>query len=398
MNYIGAICPFCENRIEENEFVVFCSKCKKPHHFDCWKANKGCTTYACEGKFLTLEEYEAKTKPIIPVPPVIQRTEPIPDMKIEKTSGSQFGGFFEEKQTINSIKTENNEKNLENQSFSSQDTKHVNNQQEIKRENKMELKSLKCPNCGGSVEIEDGLDIFFCKYCGNKIILSDMSDAAYKAKAAAMQYRHEEKMQENEHKEAKAKWERQEIAKEKEEKSKNKFLIIFFGVWIGLLVAIAFLGFGIPSIAHSIKVRKLEKLSVKIEQSIENHDYDHAALLLNGLRLNDDWSSSETKEWEDRRAEYNRQIKEAQRQGGNYTIINSPLDSTECTKLSKSELVDELSKAGFKNFKAEEISGSAGWLKKANLVKSVTIDGYSTFTKLDKFYDDAEIVIEYYEK
>lgn len=30
----------------------------------------------------------------------------------------------------------------------------------------MELKSLFCPNCGASLEVEDGLDTFFCKYCG----------------------------------------------------------------------------------------------------------------------------------------------------------------------------------------------------------------------------------------
>jgi len=29
----------------------------------------------------------------------------------------------------------------------------------------MELKSLSCPNCTARLEVEDGLDIFFCKYC-----------------------------------------------------------------------------------------------------------------------------------------------------------------------------------------------------------------------------------------
>ena len=47
----------------------------------------------------------------------------------------------------------------------------------------MELKTLICPKCGGTLEIEDGLDTFFCKYCGNKIIIAGQSDAAYKAKA-----------------------------------------------------------------------------------------------------------------------------------------------------------------------------------------------------------------------
>lgn len=47
------------------------------------------------------------------------------------------------------------------------DNRHV----DIKEENGMELKTLSCPNCGANLEIEDGIDTFFCKYCGYKIIL-----------------------------------------------------------------------------------------------------------------------------------------------------------------------------------------------------------------------------------
>lgn len=30
-----------------------------------------------------------------------------------------------------------------------------------------EMKILKCPNCNAALEIENGLDTFYCKYCGN---------------------------------------------------------------------------------------------------------------------------------------------------------------------------------------------------------------------------------------
>lgn len=46
----------------------------------------------------------------------------------------------------------------------------------------MELKTLNCPQCGASIEAEDGIDTFFCKHCGNKIVISGQSDAAYNAK------------------------------------------------------------------------------------------------------------------------------------------------------------------------------------------------------------------------
>ena len=260
----------------------------------------------------------------------------------------------------------------------------------------MEMKSLSCPKCGGTLEVEDGLDTFFCKYCGNKIVISDLSDAAYKAKSEALHYKHEETMKDKEHREAKAKWERQEISKQREEKSKNVMLLVCLGICLGLIVFPMLFGFGIPSIKHSARVRKLEKISMEVEESIEKRDYEHALLVANTLRLNDGWSSSETKEWDDRRETYLRQIRDAQRAGGSYKTIKSPIDSSECSKYTKAELVDMLSEAGFTNIRAEDKDGSAGFFKWEHLVISVTIDGISEFTKIDSFYDDSEVKIEYY--
>ena len=37
----------------------------------------------------------------------------------------------------------------------------------------MELKSLNCPNCGGSVNIPEGVSRFYCTYCGSQIQVDD---------------------------------------------------------------------------------------------------------------------------------------------------------------------------------------------------------------------------------
>lgn len=37
----------------------------------------------------------------------------------------------------------------------------------------MALIALKCPNCGGSVELDDKREIGFCMYCGNKMIMQE---------------------------------------------------------------------------------------------------------------------------------------------------------------------------------------------------------------------------------
>lgn len=54
----------------------------------------------------------------------------------------------------------------------------------------MKIVSLKCPSCGSTLYPEDGLEIFYCQYCGTKIILDEQSDSAINAKAKI-------KMQEN---------------------------------------------------------------------------------------------------------------------------------------------------------------------------------------------------------
>lgn len=37
----------------------------------------------------------------------------------------------------------------------------------------MKLKTLKCPECGASIGIEEGRDFCFCSYCGSKVYLDD---------------------------------------------------------------------------------------------------------------------------------------------------------------------------------------------------------------------------------
>ena len=47
----------------------------------------------------------------------------------------------------------------------------------------MTFHQLKCPNCGATLSIENGLDTFFCTYCGTKLISDGQSDVAIRAKA-----------------------------------------------------------------------------------------------------------------------------------------------------------------------------------------------------------------------
>ena len=63
-------------------------------------------------------------------------------------------------------------------------------------ENKAQTKFVPatCPQCGASLEIEDGIDSFFCKFCGGKVVLTNQNAETLKAKTAIKKFEHREKM------------------------------------------------------------------------------------------------------------------------------------------------------------------------------------------------------------
>lgn len=45
-----------------------------------------------------------------------------------------------------------------------------------------EYTRLRCPNCNGDLRIENGIDTFYCQYCGTKIVLKEQSNIVVEAK------------------------------------------------------------------------------------------------------------------------------------------------------------------------------------------------------------------------
>lgn len=41
---------------------------------------------------------------------------------------------------------------------------------------------MKCPACGATLDVEDEIDTFYCKYCGTKVIVEGQSPEVIKAK------------------------------------------------------------------------------------------------------------------------------------------------------------------------------------------------------------------------
>lgn len=48
-SYVGKICPYCKSEFKEGDNIVQCNQCDAVLHAECWEANRGCTTFDCQG-------------------------------------------------------------------------------------------------------------------------------------------------------------------------------------------------------------------------------------------------------------------------------------------------------------------------------------------------------------
>lgn len=182
----------------------------------------------------------------------------------------------------------------------------------------MELKSLFCPNCGASLEIEDGLDTFFCKYCGYKILLQGQSKAAYDAKVRVKHMEHKERLQEK--RDAQERY-RMEF-KQKDERCT---LAIVFGIF-GAIIAMCLI---ISAVGNSGAKKQEQELQAIVDQimiDIENEDFAAAYVKANSLYWDDSWTSEGEDKWDATRKEIIKQIEEAEKKATGSTTNSSDED------------------------------------------------------------------------
>ena len=176
----------------------------------------------------------------------------------------------------------------------------------------MELKSLSCPNCGAILTTEDGVDIFYCKYCGHRIILDGQSDAAYEAKVRVKHMEHKERMQERRYAQ-----ERYRMEKDEEESRKGfpVLLISLFFLAMAIVIPMIFLF----SINNEVKQQeqKLQAIVDEIMVDIQNEDFSSAYVKANSLYWEESGSSSDKDKkakWDSTRKEVIQQIQNAEKQ------------------------------------------------------------------------------------
>lgn len=168
----------------------------------------------------------------------------------------------------------------------------------------MKTYALKCPNCNGDLSVEDGLDTFFCMYCGYKIMLEGQSDAAYRAKTRIKGMEHDERMADKKY--AHERYKIEQSAKQEHSKTKMGILVAVACI-IGYLVI--FVGYFGSAEKKSIQQEEqLQALVEEVMMDIENEDFDTAYIKAQSIKYTADWSSEIEDKWDNIRKEVIDQI------------------------------------------------------------------------------------------
>ncbi len=175
----------------------------------------------------------------------------------------------------------------------------------------MELKILTCPNCGAILDVEDGLDTFFCKYCGHKILLENQSKAAYEAKVSIKNMEHKERLQDKRNAQERYKL-------EQEQKAKQKKTIMTLLIVLGSIAVLFALCFGMIAGEDAKEKRMEQELQAIVEEiliDIENESFVEAYIKANSLHWERQYIGDDRVEkWNEIRKSVIEQIKKAEKE------------------------------------------------------------------------------------
>lgn len=160
--------------------------------------------------------------------------------------------------------------------------------------------SVVCPSCGADLDIENGIDTFYCKYCGTKVILENQSDATVKAK---------ETIKKLEHKEAMTGKILEHMKDEREKSRKDGYVLLIILILI----------FAVPTFLYCYKNEKAEKEDAslqivfnEIQDDVAQGNYELALMKAHNLYFTSSYSSSAKEKWDDTRETVIEQINKLQ--------------------------------------------------------------------------------------
>lgn len=252
----------------------------------------------------------------------------------------------------------------------------------------MKVHKLKCINCGAAIEIEDGIDTFFCKYCGHKMILEELTEASINAKVQIKKMEHQERMRDKQYEQERYKFNKKQQHKNNETSRKLISSVIAISGFV--LLFVVFFGS-----AYVKSVREEQKLEAKVDEimiDINNGDYDEAYIKANSLHYTSDWSSDVEVKWDNTRKALLEKIEQA-----DPNMLKVSISSDEIVGENYETVISEMEKIGFTNIETKILDDLiTGWLTKDGEIEQVKINGNTEFSADDSFHKESKIVITYH--
>lgn len=277
----------------------------------------------------------------------------------------------------------------------------------------METKKIQCPHCGAELEPKDGIDSFYCSYCGGEVILEGLSDAAYRAKVQIKEMEHRETLKDKEFEQEKY---RTEVEKEKKKRSLKTSMgaIALYLLLMAMLAIFSLYRNSVEKKEHDQTIASLQQTEVEIEAAMSEENYDLALIKANQLYGDDGLTASEKRTWNEKRENYIKLIKARTQEDapapaptegetGTEDVAADaivPMSAAECyLKQNYKDVMLRFENAGFTNIETEEVADiKNGLIVKEGEVSKVTINGEVIFNEGDVYPSDAVIRIYYHVK
>lgn len=260
---------------------------------------------------------------------------------------------------------------------------------------KVQKNTVSCPECNGPLEPLDGLDSYICLHCGNKVMFSGMSDAAYDARVDLKKIEQEERMQKNilSHEKDMLKMKTDYIAKE----NKRQSVSVIVGVLVFFLFAftLLFVFWIRPSIKKSQLKKQVKKLSEEVDTFIEDEDYDKASESNKRLKKKvEELTGDAWIKWMDECLEKTYEITLGERSitGEKPKQVRLKADLEDIDDLDRNDVVDYMQKQGFVNISCVSIKAK-DYQDHYYEVDDITIEGDDDCYAGEVFNDDVEVVI-----
>ncbi len=200
----------------------------------------------------------------------------------------------------------------------------------INNEEQKEIRTLKCPECGASLEMVRATDVMYCSFCGAKVLLTDpdVLDSTVKIRKIEAKENIVTKLTDavNKHEEIK-----------RTERSKQKK--IAFIVLICFIVLYG--GFFIHVKRESDRMEsELKNIVIEIQEDINAGDYDSALLKANRIHYTSNWSRDKKQAWDDVRKAVIKLIEEKKAQNPTPSNSSEPVSTNESASQTESGSTD----------------------------------------------------------